>query len=392
MAAPADADAPVFDAALHQQRPWEYYASFRERQPVGWSPAHRCWFVHSHALADQVFRGPDFTVEHPFRRSQQALGPTLVDTDGPDHTRLRPFVNADLTGGSVRTLIERVVRPTAAELAARMAAQGGGDFVELFARELPLRVAVAVAGLDPEDRYWLAERLRPIIDYLDRTTAPLGPAADARDALEDHTAAVLRRGVGRGRGGLLGRCAEREGLDISDAEIVRTATLLLSAGTETTICALANAVVCLLTVDGVQQDLRQGRLAVGDFVREVLRWEPPMHFTLRYARRDARLGPVTIPAGAAVQLNVAAANRDAAVFRDAEEFRPERTERSELTFGRGRHTCPGNRLAVAEIEYALDELLGRTTELASPDGAPPPITGVTFRRPRTFPLVLRTAA
>ncbi|MFD3695140.1 cytochrome P450 [Streptomyces sp. NPDC058646] len=377
-----------FDASLHPQDPWAYYAWFRAHRPVGWSEVHRCFFVHGHAPADTVFRSSHFTVEHPFRRSRQALGPTLLDTDGPDHTRLRPFVNADLTGNAVRTLIERVVRPAAAELAAAMAASGGGDFVEDFASELPLRVAVALTGLDPADRYWLADRLRPLVDCLDRTTAPLGPAADARDALEAHTAEVLRRGLGRG--GLLGRCAQADGLDLSEEEIVRTATLLLSAGTETTVCSLANAVVCLLTVDDVQDDLREGRVSVADFVREVLRWQPPMHFTLRYARQDTELGGVAIPAGAAVQLNLASANRDESVFANADRFVPGRSERSELTFGRGRHSCPGNRLAAAEIEYAVDELLARTTALTSPDGAVPPVEGVTFRRPRSLPVLLRS--
>ncbi|WP_200305149.1 cytochrome P450 [Streptomyces adelaidensis] len=390
VSAPRPPGPEQFDPAAYRQDPWKYYDWFRAHRPVSWSEPGRCFFVHSHALVDEVLRGPDFTVENLFRRSRQVLGPTLVDSDGEDHTRLRPFVNQDLTGRRVRDLIEHVVRPVAEDLATGLARRGQADFVADYAMELPFRVAVELVGLDQADRARLARLMRPVIAYLDRVDAPLSTAFAAREELEAHVREVRTARGCPARGGLLGRTTPRAPEGIGEDEVVRTVALLLAAGTETTVCTLSNALLCLLRFPEQEAALRAGTLPVADFVREVLRWEPPLHFTLRYAVRDTELGSVPIPRGAAVQVNFAAANRDPEVFADPDAFVPRRPERAGLSFGRGRHSCPGSRLATAEVEIALEALLGASSRIRCTEVELPPVRGVTFRRCQELPLSLDT--
>jgi len=83
----------------------------------------------------------------------------------------------------------------------------------------------------------------------------------------------------------------------------------------------------------------------------------------RVATRDVELGGERIPEGDMVMLRYAAANRDEAVFENAEAFDVRRENvKDHLAFGMGIHFCPGAALAREEtrlgIELLLDHLHG----------------------------------
>lgn len=81
---------------------------------------------------------------------------------------------------------------------------------------------------------------------------------------------------------------------------------------------------------------------------ETLRHDPPLPAMRRQARTTVRLGGEDIAAGTLVLLDLVAANRDPAVFTDPERFDPARADSARhLTFGAGRHACPGSEHALA---------------------------------------------
>ncbi|MEV6012716.1 cytochrome P450, partial [Streptomyces sp. NPDC051976] len=74
---------------------------------------------------------------------------------------------------------------------------------------------------------------------------------------------------------------------------------------------------------------------------ETLRHDPPVHTMRRVAAGATRVAGMEIAEGDLVLLDVAAANRDPAVFGAPAVFAPERSAPPALTFGAAPRVCPG---------------------------------------------------
>ena len=95
-------------------------------------------------------------------------------------------------------------------------------------------------------------------------------------------------------------------------------------------------------------------------VEETMRHSPIACGTLRLVVEDAELDGYSFPAGTAVLVNTFAANRDPAVYEDADRVDITREEAPPiLTFGGGVHYCLGANLARREIAEALKVLANR---------------------------------
>ncbi|KAG2537874.1 hypothetical protein PVAP13_9NG324700 [Panicum virgatum] len=103
-------------------------------------------------------------------------------------------------------------------------------------------------------------------------------------------------------------------------------------------------------------------------IKEALRLHCPLPLLLpRQCRETCQVMGYDIPKGTSVFVNVWAICRDPNYWDDAEEFRPERFENTNLDykgtsyeflpFGSGRRLCPGANLGLANIELALASLL-----------------------------------
>jgi len=146
--------------------------------------------------------------------------------------------------------------------------------------------------------------------------------------------------------------------------VVRSATFLFAAGQETTARLLATAVKYLAEYPDLQDELREHRDRIPDFIEEALRMESPVKADFRLARRATTVGGVHIGAGTPVMLLNGAANRDPRRFECPEEFRlGRRNVKEQLAFGRGAHSCPGGPLARTEGRISLDRILHRTRDI-----------------------------
>jgi cytochrome P450 len=88
--------------------------------------------------------------------------------------------------------------------------------------------------------------------------------------------------------------------------------------------------------------------------------EPAAWILMRQCRQDAGTGNIALRSGEVVGADIASANRDETVFTQPEEFRLDRpNHRSHLSFGAGRHICPGAALARLEANEVLNALLDR---------------------------------
>jgi cytochrome P450 len=95
-------------------------------------------------------------------------------------------------------------------------------------------------------------------------------------------------------------------------------------------------------------------------IEELLRFEPPGPHVARFvATDDVSFQDQAVPAGSAILLVLASANRDERHFENPDRFDIRRKPGGHLTFGRGAHFCVGSPLARLEGRVALEEVLKR---------------------------------
>ncbi|GAA2247148.1 cytochrome P450 [Streptomyces ruber] len=299
---------------------------------------------------------------------------------GADHRRLRTLVSKAFTARRTMALRPRIEEITGAlldrvEEAARRS--GTVDLREEFCYPLPIQVISELFGL-PEDR---AAELRRLVDGVFDTSAGAGEMTAAYEGLYGVLAGLVAdRRAAPGDDlttGLIAARDEEDGARLGERELLDTLFLVISAGHETTVNLLDNAVHALLTHPAQLALVRSGRASWDDVVEETLRYDAPVaNLPLRYAVEDIALGDLGGPAdtvigkGEAILAAYAATGRDTARYgEDAALFDVTRPDKEHLAFGYGVHRCLGAPLARLEAAVALPALFERFPGLELAPGA-----------------------
>jgi cytochrome P450 len=178
--------------------------------------------------------------------------------------------------------------------------------------------------------------------------------------------------------------AKIDGQPLAEDHLLGTLRLLLVAGIDTTWSAIG---ACLWHLAQHAEDRR--RLVaepelIPTAVEEFLRAYAPVTMA-REVVKDTTINGCTLKSGEMVLLSFPAANRDPAVFPDADRVLIDRAENRHAAFGLGIHRCIGSNLARMEISVALQEWLRRIPEFTLADAAVAWSEG-TVRGPRKVPV------
>ncbi|ONK14097.1 cytochrome P450 [Streptomyces sp. MP131-18] len=310
---------------------------------------------------------------------------------GMDHTRLRKLVAPAFTARRTRALAPRIDSLTS-DLLDTMAAAPAGQPLDLraaFAQPLPIRVICELYGVPA--------RLQPgmlrTMDSIFRTSVPPEEAAANYRQLYEILSELAALKRAEPDDDLATALIEaRDGNDrLSEQELLDTLLLVLSAGHETTVNLLANAVRGLLTHPDQLELVRSGRASWDAVIEETLRWAPSVaSLPLRYATEPIELDhEVTIGTGEAILAVFAAAGTDPAQHGpDAARFDITRPTRDHLAFGHGVHYCLGAPLARMEARAALPALFDRFPSMELADPTPPPIESFISHGPEILPVHL----
>lgn len=286
---------------------------------------------------------------------------------GEDHRRLRSLVSAGFTArrtAALRPGIEEISR----HLLDVIDQVPDGEPVDLracYAYPLPIEVICRLFGVSDDKR----AGIRTAVDTVfDTTVTPQQAQANAVAMYELFARLVAEKRETPGDDLTSALISARDVDDsvLDEAELVDTLILMLSAGHETTVNLLDQAITALLTHPGQLDMVRSGQRSWSDVVEETLRWQAPVpYLPLRYAVEDVEVDATVIPKGDAILLAYAAAGRDPARYGEtADEFDITRAVKQHHAFGHGVHRCLGAPLARLEAEVALPALFERFPELA----------------------------
>jgi cytochrome P450 len=408
----------VFDPATYTEGvPFGALARLRSDSPVvwvdeipvlGWPAGPGFWLVLRHADVESVMRQPQLfsswlgatQIRDPV--TPAALGyvrAMMLNMDPPAHSRLRTLLARSFTPRAVARLDERI-RGHARALCERAFAGRGGrgecDFAKDVAADLPLLTLADVLGMPEQDRWLLFDWSNRVIGYQDPDYAAsaafdpsggtrmaaealaLRPAPDAsgrmpdprtRDGMPDlYAYAHLLADAKRRRPGddvmsILLAQVDDDGGRVSVEEFENMFWLFAVAGNETIRNGLPGACIALLEHPEAQDALRADPGLMPAAAEEMLRWWTPVMTFRRTATADCELGGQPIRAGDKVVVSFASANRDEAVFADADGFDIRRHPNPHLVFGHGPHFCLGSHLARAQMRALFAEVLSRTSAL-----------------------------
>jgi 4-methoxybenzoate monooxygenase (O-demethylating) len=350
--------------------PYPHHAALRDLGPVVRLRQYDCWAVAryedvSAALLDWETFGSGAGVGLAnFRNDKPWRVPSIIlEADPPLHSRTHKILARVMTPQVLRDF-----RPTfeleARRLVDRLLEQKDVDGMADIARAFPEKVFPDAVGLPAEGR----ENLAP---YGDMVFNAIGP----RNALVEKSMATASTVIpwimqSCSRAGLtpdgLGAqvYAAVDAGEATEEEAGMLVRSLLSAGLDTTIAAIGNALVAFARFPGQWALLRETPALARSAFDEAMRLESPVQAFFRTTSRATVLAGVPIDAGEKVLVFFASANRDPRRWDDPDVFDIRRRSGGHVAFGLGIHRCVGEALAELEGEILLTELARRVRAIS----------------------------
>ncbi|CAN5354362.1 cytochrome P450 [soil metagenome] len=348
---------------------------FDIEEPGFWALTRRADIAYA-SQHPEVFTSTRGVALDPMPAEVQKIATFFLAMDPPEHTMYRRLISSAFTPRNVRK-IEDQIQKNAVAIVDDLIGAGDIDFVSACSARLPMQTISEMLGVPPADQPAVALAAEKLFSMSD----------DEYSTLEERAMATINEmmllvGTGielakfrRANPGddLMTSIvnAEVDGHRLTDEEIGAFLILLASAGNDTTKQTTTHAMMALAANpaqrDWLMEDF-DGR--IGSAVEEFVRYSTPVLQFARFATADIEIGGQQISAGDKVGLFYCSANRDEAVFTDAQAFDLSRSPNPHMGFGGGGpHFCLGNQLAKSELRTLFRELLTRLRriEFGEPD-------------------------
>jgi cytochrome P450 len=386
-----DVSSHAFWAATAVERE-RTFAVLRAERPVSWHPPVEdnliddpndpgYWAVTRRADIVAVSRNSEVflsgkgvlfaTVPEELLEASQSF----LAMDAPRHTKLRKLAHAAFTPRQVRRIEESIYANARAIVEELRAAGSGADFVDLCAKELPIRTLSDMMGIPESERQQVAHAADAMVSWADPVYLngrnPLEVLVANQIYLHQVAGALAAQRREQPGDDLFSSLvtAEVDGDRLTDAEVAAFFVLLAVAGNDTTRQTTTHAMKALT-------DFPEQRVwlaadfddRIGGAIEEFVRWATPVMTFRRTASTDCEVGGQAIAAGEKVVMFYASGNFDTDAFESPERFDLSRKPNPHLGFGGGgRHFCLGAHVARAQLRAIFAELLTQLPGIQTED-------------------------
>jgi cytochrome P450 len=290
---------------------------------------------------------------------------SILDSEPPKHSRLRSLVMKAFNPKKIESMrpdVERITQKLLSEIENKLAETGEFDLIADFAEPLPVKVIASMLGFPDEDEHLLRPWSQAIVKMYEVSPSEQDKL-DAQQASAEfadyvHSLMVLRK---KNPGtDLITDLAlvEEDGEKLNAHELIATCVLLLNAGHEASVNGFGNGFVAALKNEGQMSLIRQNSdQHAATAIDEFLRFDAPLHLFERTATQDTEIGGVEIRSGQKIAALLGSANRDEAVFENADQLDLTRDPNPHIGFGAGIHFCIGAPLARMEMTTSLPMLM-----------------------------------
>jgi cytochrome P450 len=296
---------------------------------------------------------------------------SFLAMDPPRHTLLRKLVSAAFTPRQVRRIEDSIKTNAKAIVGELEAAGSGADFVDLCAKELPIRTLSDMVGIPDGERQKVAHAADAMVSsgdpvYLDGRPplevlfeaqmyihqVAFGLAAERREHPGDDLLSALVT-------------AEVDGDRLSDADVAAFFVLMTVAGNDTTRQTTSHALKALTDYPDQRAWLLEDfDNRIGGAVEEFIRFATPVMTFRRTAAKDVEIAGQVVNAGEKVVMFYSSGNFDTEVFERPERLDLSRSPNPHVGFGGGGvHFCLGANLARAQLRAIVGELLHQLPDI-----------------------------
>lgn len=304
----------------------------------------------------------NFNRETPFRPRS-----LILEADPPLHTQARAVLSRILSPKAVMQ-VRATFTEVAEAMVERCVAKGRICGIHDLAQIYPLKVFPDAVGLEDDGRENLLlygdlifNSMGPRNELLARSAERVGPVTEwiMAHCRREH----LRPG---GFGDQIWQAADAGEITHEQAPLLVRS--FLSAGVDTTINGLGNALYALAHHPEQYARLHADPALARPAFEEALRWESTAQTFYRTAARDCEIAGVPLAADTKVLCLLAAANRDPRKWPAPDRYDIERRPSGHMAFGSGIHGCVGQAIARLEGEVVLTALARRVKriEVAGP--------------------------
>ncbi|MGH9047653.1 MAG: cytochrome P450, partial [Acidimicrobiales bacterium] len=296
------------EAPLYYNEKYDFYALSRYEDV---EPAFVDWKTYSSA------RGS--VLEFIKAKAQTPPGMFIFE-DPPDHDLHRGLLSRVFTPRRLGA-IEPQVRSFAARSLDGLVGKGGFDFIADIGTEVPMRTIGMLLGVPEEDQQAQRDRIDSGLRLDDGVMPDPSPAAFDRlasdygayiDWRKEHPSDDLMTEL------LTARFTDERGTvrTLTRDEVLGYIGLLSGAGNETTTRLIGWAAKLLAENPDQRKDLVDEPALIANAIEECLRYEPPSPIQARVVTRDVEHHGQKVPAGSAMVILNASANRDERQFED----------------------------------------------------------------------------
>jgi cytochrome P450 len=315
--------------------------------------------------------------------------PALVNTDPPEHNRIRKLAAKPLTPKAVNAR-EGVIREAANQLIDAIVDKGRADLVDTFATPMPVHVLFKILGVPAEDHQNFHRWTLGITELFVPTISDERRLELARDQVG--FSEYLQDAIARRRNipsddlisGLI-LAQEQNEKSLTDLEILGVVGQLVIAGFETSAGGISFSLYELAQNPELLARVRDDLSLVPKVVQESLRRLTPARGIVRRVKEDVEIRGHKIAKGSNLFAMVQSANNDDSVFECPERFDIDRDPaemRKSIHFGLGPHSCIGQWIARLDMKVAIETAVTRLPNLrVVPDQQIRVQEGMIFHRP-----------
>jgi len=273
----------------------------------------------------------------------------VLEVDPPLHDETRGVLQRVLSGPAIRKLRD-AFEVEAERLVEELVRRGSFDAIADLAVPYPLKVMGDAVGVPAQGR----ECLLPFSNMLFNSFGPENDVfretlAESRDVIPRLVAQCERSSLTPdGLGAQIYQAADEGRLAKEHAPaVVRS---MLSAGFDTTVAGVGNAIWAFMQNPAEWQLLRADPTLARTAFDEVIRWEAPVQTFFRTTSREVEIEGTRVAKDQKVLLFLAAANRDPRKWDEPDRLDLSRMTMGHVAFGNGIHVCVGMMIARLEAE------------------------------------------
>jgi cytochrome P450 len=317
-------------------------------------------------------------------RPEPPISSPPITSDPPHHRSAKLLLLPYFTLAAVKKL-EAKTRDVCNELIGRFIGDGRCDAAAQYSRHIPVRVIALMLGIPEKDSDYFIKWIHEILELGITDNKVLMKAvyemskyfAGQIELRKKHPTEDLITSLMQAR---------HDGKPLSAEHVIGTLRLLLIAGIDTTWSAIGASLWHLAKTPSDRKRLVAEPALMPTAIEELLRAYAPVTMAREVMKETSVCGFAVKP-GNMVLLSFPAANRDPAMFPEADKVVIDRENNRHAAFGLGIHRCVGSNLARMEVRVAVEEWLKRIPEFRLDPSSPVTWSEGTVRGPRQLPIL-----